>query len=177
VPNRPLSVLLASIAAVSISSAASAQASTQAPAAKPVAPAQRTFTRTEIVQDLNANYKAVDTNGDGAITTAEIAAAQAKARQAAAALYTKRIDETFRKLDTNKDGQLGLAEFKAGSPMPQRPNPDPARVLGEMDSNKDQKVTLTEFGAPTLANFDRVDTNRDGIVSPAETQAARAARK
>ena len=168
--NRPLSVLLAAAAVIGFGTAAYAQATS---GAKPTPAAPKPIARADIVQELGANYKAVDTNGDGAVTSAEIAAAQARARQEAAALHTQRLDETFTKLDTNKDGQLSKAEFTAGSPAPQRPLTDPAKVISELDSNKDQKVSLTEFSSTPLANFDRVDINHDGIVTPDEAQKAR----
>jgi len=178
VPNRPLSALLATIAVASFGPAANAQASTQAAAqAKPAAPAAPTpkpIARAAIVQELNANYKVMDTDGDGGITSAEISAAQTRANQAAAAQYAKRRDAIFQKLDTNKDGQLSLAEFNAGSPMPPARRQAPAQVLAEVDSNKDQKVTIAEFTAPTLTKFDRVDLNHDGIFSVDEQQKTRA---
>jgi len=174
VSYHPLIILGASIAALSIAPAANAQASTPAAKTSPTASGPKPIARAAIVQELNANYKNVDTNGDGVVTTAEIAAAQTRAQQSMSARYAKRLDQTFSNLDTNKDGQLSPAEFKAGSPMPQRPQPDPVRLLGEMDANKDLKITLAEFGAPTLANFDRIDTNHDGVVTPDEAQKARA---
>ena len=90
-------------------------------------------------------------------------------------MHAKRLAEAFAKLDTNKDGQLSKAEFNAGSPVPQRPLAEPAKVLSELDSNKDQKVSLAEFSSTTLANFDRVDANHDGMVTPEEAQKARGA--
>ncbi len=164
---RPLLILSASVAALGVGTAASAQAPA-AGAAKPVA-------RTDLVREITANYKEVDTNNDGAVTSAEIAAAQSRGYQSAEAQFVKRRAEVFAKLDTNKDGQLSAAEFNAGSPVPQRRRVDPAQVLGQLDANKDQKVTVAEFGATTLATFDRVDLNRDGIASLDEQQKARAA--
>ena len=48
-------------------------------------------------------------------------------------------------------------------------------MLGQLDANKDKKVTVAEFGAAPLANFDRVDANRDGTASVDEQQKARPA--
>jgi len=171
VSYRPLNILAASAAAFGVAAAANAQApAATAPAPKPIA-------RTAIIAEINANYKAVDTNNDGAVTVAEISAAQTRAQQSGQALFVKRRSEVFTRLDTNKDGQLSAAEFNAGSPVPQPRRADPAQLLGQMDGNKDQKVTATEFGATTLANFDRVDLNRDGSVSVDEQQKAMAANR
>ena len=46
-------------------------------------------------------------------------------------------------------------------------------VLQRLDANKDGKITLQEFGAPTIAIFDRLDTNKDGTVSDQEINARR----
>ena len=39
-------------------------------------------------------------------------------------------------------------------------------MLGRMDGNRDRQISLAEHRAAMLANFDRLDTNRDGVVSP-----------
>lgn len=176
--NRPLSALLA-ISVIGFGSAA-ALASTQAPAqgqTKPAPAAPKPIARTAIVSDLNTNFKILDANGDGAVVLPEIQAAQARAQQNINADYAKRRAAAFQGLDTNKDGQLSPAEFNAGSPPPKLNRPAPATIVQQMDANKDQKITPTEFSAVTLANFDLVDTNRDGIVTPAEAQKFRASRK
>ena len=161
---RSLIVLTAGAAA--FGSAAIAQA--------PAAP--KPIPRAEVVRQINANFKSVDTNGDGGVTVAEVAAAQDRGVKAAEAQFIKRRDEAFRRFDTNKDGQLSAAEFNAGSPLPQAKRADPAQALGEMDANKDKKLNATEFGATTLANFDRADTNRDGVISVDEQKAFAAKR-
>ena len=166
---RPLLTLSAAIVALGTGAVAGAQAPAAAAAAAP-----KPVPRTELVREINANYKAVDTNGDGAVTSAEIAAAQSRVQKEADALFIKRRGEAFAKLDTNKDGQLSAPEFNAGAPVPQRNLPAPAQVLGQLDTNKDQKVTVAEFSAAPLANFDRVDANRDGTASVDEQQKARA---
>ena len=35
-----------------------------------------------------------------------------------------------------------------------------------MDGNRDQQVSLVEHRTATLANFDRLDTDRNGVVTP-----------
>jgi len=172
-----LLVLTASIAAMSIAPAANAQASVSAGKASPAASGPKPIARADIVRELNADYKNVDTNGDGAVVLSEIQAAQARSQKAADTLYGKRRDATFLKLDTNKDGQLSAAEFNAGSPPPQMKRPAPAAILQQLDANKDQKVTQAEFGAIMLGQFDRADANHDGVVTPDEQQKARTARR
>ena len=46
------------------------------------------------------------------------------------------------------------------------------QLLAKFDANKNGTVSADEFRAPDLAKFNRADTNRDGVVSPAEARAA-----
>lgn len=43
-------------------------------------------------------------------------------------------------------------------------------MMTRLDSDRDGKITRAEFTAP----FDRIDTNKDGVVDKAEQQAQRA---
>ena len=44
-------------------------------------------------------------------------------------------------------------------------------MLARMDGNRDSQVNLIEYRTATLANFDRLDTDKNGIVTPAEMKA------
>jgi Ca2+-binding EF-hand superfamily protein len=48
-------------------------------------------------------------------------------------------------------------------------------MIGQVNSNKDGKISLQEFQAGPLATFNKLDANKDGTVTPQEIQAARAA--
>ena len=41
-------------------------------------------------------------------------------------------------------------------------------MLSRFDANKDKAISLIEYRGGTLMNFDRLDTDKDGVVSPAE---------
>ena len=43
--------------------------------------------------------------------------------------------------------------------------------MNRLDLNRDQKITLIENRTATLANFDKLDTDKDGVVSVAEMRA------
>ena len=45
-------------------------------------------------------------------------------------------------------------------------------ILKRLDSNKDGKISASEFQAERLGQFDRLDTNHDGTISATEQQAA-----
>jgi hypothetical protein len=49
-------------------------------------------------------------------------------------------------------------------------------MLAQEDSNRDSQISLAEHRAATLANFDRLDTDRNGVVTAAEMKAAGIAR-
>jgi len=158
-------------AATAACAAVPALATAVAPAAKAAAPAQaqqQAPTRAAFTKGLDANFKAIDANGDGTLSAAEIGAAELKVLQQRAGAVRTRMENEFAKLDTNKDGQLSKAEFLAASPQPPAAAPNGAPVLAELDKNKDGKVSLDEYRGPQLARFDKLDTNHDGTISAAE---------
>ena len=153
-------------AALLVPAAALAQAQ---PAQQP-APAAKPVTRADVVKELDAAFARIDTNRDGAILKAEADAAQQRAAQQGAATSQRVAEQQFAQLDSDKNGQLSLVEFKAAAV---RPRIVPGQqAINVLDANKDQKVTLAEFRARRLAQFDTLDADRDGIVVPQEVQAA-----
>ena len=129
-----------------------------------------------MTKQLEAQFKAVDTNGDGTLSAAEVGAAELKILQQRAAAVRQRLEAEFNKLDTNHDGQLSKAEFMAAAPSAPTTAPNGAPAVAQLDKNKDGKVSLDEYLAPRLAAFDKLDTNHDGTISAAERQAAQSRR-
>jgi Ca2+-binding EF-hand superfamily protein len=138
---------------------------------QPQAAAPQKLTRAEVSQQVDAEFKALDANGDGKITKAEIQAAIEKITAKNAAELKQQQDEEFRKLDTDKNGQLSLAEFEASVKLTPKPGLADQR-LQMFDANKDGVITAAEFRGPPLAQFDQVDTNKDGVISEEEIKAA-----
>lgn len=172
--NRTCVIAAAILAAVSAPALATAS-SPSAPAKAPAAPAKST-SRQQFLATIQARFNAMDTNHDGVIDSAELAAAQQREVAQAQSVEQRRLDAEFTRLDTNHDGQLSKAEFMAAAPS-LHPRNTPQQIIAAMDSNKDGKISLQEFEARPLANFERFDTNHDGTVTAAEMQAARAARQ
>jgi Ca2+-binding EF-hand superfamily protein len=160
-----------SLAVSSPATAAQAKPTTAAPA-KPAPAAKPAPTRAAVLKGLETNFKAMDTNGDGTLSSAEISAAEAKAIQQRVGALRTRVEGEFTKLDTNKDGILTKAEFMAAAPTAPATAPNPTNMMGQLDKNKDGKISLDEYRAPVLARFDSADTNKDGTISQAERQAA-----
>jgi hypothetical protein len=143
-------------------------AQSNAPAGTPAAP--QPVTRSALSSQIDASFSRLDSNADKSLSTAEIEAAQKRQVAEAQSVMTKRLEAEFAKLDGNRDGQLSLAEFKAAAPTPK--TAPAADLLVQLDKNKDGKVTQDEFRSVPLANFDRMDTNKDGTISEAEKSAA-----
>ena len=133
-------------------------------------------TRASLLQSLNARFGSFDLNADGTLTADELEKAQEKRVAEMKAGIDKEIQAAFAKLDADRNGQLSLQEYRAAAPDIAVDEQKLTQIVGTLDTNKDGKVTREEFGAPTLAGFDRVDANKDGTVTPEERQKAVAER-
>ncbi|HXG80700.1 MAG TPA: hypothetical protein VNJ05_02760, partial [Sphingomicrobium sp.] len=91
-------------------------------------------------------------------------------QQQAAAQALARNQQLFAELDSDKNGQLSKSEFAKTMAQPAPANAQP--MLSRMDGNRDQSISLVEHRTATLANFDRLDADRDGYVTDAEMKAA-----
>jgi Ca2+-binding EF-hand superfamily protein len=143
-----------------------------------------------------AIFARIDANGDGAITKDEASKFQ-PGLGTGAGMFAQRIlgmdrngdgkvsreeftgqPANFDRFDTNKDGFISRDELPgvagAGNATPATA-PFPAMLrerLQGMDKNSDGKIGKDEFtGDPSL--FDRLDTNKDGSISPDELPQAR----
>ena len=125
---------LCALIILAVAAPAAAQSGSAAPAAS------QPTTRAAVSAQLDANFKAIDTNGDKSLSAAEIAAAQAKSVAQAKAAIAKRMETEFARMDSNKDGQISLTELKAMAPTPQAP--PASELLGQIDRNKDGKLNL-----------------------------------
>ncbi len=83
--------------------------------------------------------------------------------------FIKTASDRFATMDQNGDGALTQAEVAAG---PQTPG----MRLQAFDADGNGNVTRAEFTAGMAARFDRMDGNRDGVLTADERRAARGQR-
>ena len=124
--------------------------------------------RASFITTMDGEYRKIDANKDGQITRAEVDAFQ----KAAIKLQVEtRRRAVFAALDADRNGQLSPAEFSKEPISLPRNNPD---VIMQFDTGRDGKVSLIEHRTATLANFDRLDADKDGVVSAVEMKAMQA---
>jgi len=123
--------------------------------------------RTDFIKTMDVEFARMDANKDNVVTKVEIEQYQ---RANSLAEARSKVRALFVQLDTDKNGQLSTAEFDKMAVTTAPPNAAP--VLGPNDLNRDGKITLVEFRTAKLSNFDRMDADKDGVVSVAEMRAA-----
>lgn len=156
-----LSLRLCAVSAISVVACGSAFA--QQPAAQSAAPQTPGMQRSGYIQQMDTEFRRRDADGDGRITRAELTTFELNLAIATARTQNA---ELFTRLDTDRNGTISQAEFAALVGGVQTPDVTP--LMQRFDGNRDQSVTLVEYRAATLANFDRLDTDLDGVVTQAE---------
>jgi len=93
---------------------------------------------------------ALDTNGDGVLSTGEIEAAPA----------------FLRRLDRNGDGRLDASEVRP--PAPPTVSDELTTTLMGFDADKDGRLTRAEVPERFQGLFERADANKDGVLTAEE---------
>lgn len=112
------------------------------------------------------DFAAIDADGDGKITQAEITAY--RAAQTAG-------------IDTDGDGLISAEELAAMHirAATERANAHAARMIEQLDTDGDGKLSAAELVSRPMAGgmparmFERLDTDKDGAISEAELAAAK----
>ena len=132
------------------------------------APAQadNSVSRADFIAAMDAEFTKRDADSDGNMTTVELAQYELALARASALDQNRQI---FAQLDADSNGALTPNEFAGlvGEP----PQPDVSQQMRALDLDHDGKVTIVEHRAAKLVNFDKLDTDFDGIVTDAEMQA------
>lgn len=109
----------------------------------------------------------MDSNRDGFASHAELEAHQ---HRHVVTTLEERARASFAAMDSDRNGQISMSEFLRATARPAK-RPDVTGMMARLDSDRDRKVTLVEYRTLTLATFDRLDADKDGVVSPAEQRA------
>lgn len=125
--------------------------------------------RAEYLAIMDGEFAAMDADGNGWVTPQE-ASAKLTQDQRRQALTANR--QLFVQLDRNGDGMLSADEF--AQLVSSSPPVSPATFMQRIDLNQDGQVTLLEHRRVMLAQFDALDADLDGIVTPMEVQAGTA---
>lgn len=108
----------------------------------------------------DALLTSADANGDKAISRSEFVAARAR---------------SFDRLDGSGDKTLSRAEFSAAAPAGIGRTFIASQFSG-FDTNRDGQLSRAEFNAAPTPGFDRIDNDRNSVLSAEEIFAARARR-
>lgn len=131
---------------------------------KAASPPASNLSRAQFLATMDAEYRLMDTNGDGVATRTEVEAYQRKVLTDAA---VQRARASFARLDVDRNGQISPNEYIRGSvSLPK--SLDVSGPMGKLDANRDGKITLVEYRVLTLANFDRLDLDKDSIITEVE---------
>ncbi len=101
---------------------------------------------------VNPIVAALDTDKDGSLSAAEIAAA----------------GTTLKTLDKNQDGKLAAEELRPPPPPMVSPTPGIVERLMEFDRNKDGKLTSAELPVRMRTLRAQADTDKNGVLTVAE---------
>jgi len=126
--------------------------------------------RSTFIQSMDAEFRKRDLNGDGKATRAEVEQFERSAALAKAQAENRAL---FASLDTDRNGFVSPSEFAAL--VRNNPLPDVSAQMQRFDTNRDQIISLVEYRTATLINFDRLDADKDGVVTERELATANAA--
>jgi hypothetical protein len=101
-------------------------------------------------------FNEADSNHDGNISQSEWQSAR-----------LRESNEMFQKLDSDRNGKISRTEMQQGRGGHMHGRGDRGGRMKELDTDGDKQLSRAEIGdkLPRLtANFDRLDTNRDGNI-------------
>ena len=145
-------------------------------------------------------FAAIDINNDGQLTKAELDTAHAARMEKRAerkgdragkrmtnmtdeqkaewqAKRAERRDAHFAAMDTDQNGALSEAEFTAGhakmgeGKRGKHKGKRGGMMMERADTNGDKAISKDEFTTAAMARFDRMDADKNGVISTAERQA------
>ncbi|MBW0144042.1 EF-hand domain-containing protein [Sphingomicrobium clamense] len=124
--------------------------------------------REAFIAAVDKRFVGIDADGDGALDTAELDAAQQR--------IVARIEEQRRNIaqanfaaaDANGDGNVTLEEWIAAASRAPLRVWTGSQLLTSLDTDGDGRVSLDEYRASQLDHFEARDTDGDGTIEAGE---------
>ena len=138
-------------------------------------PAPKPVSKADYLKNIDARFSGIDANKDGFISSSEISAAETKMAGELTTQRNQALRTQFNQADTNKDGKLSFEEFLAAQP-PIKSRETPAQLIAALDTNKDGKISADEFRNNQIGPFNKLDADKNGVVTPEEMRKAGIAR-
>ena len=129
--------------------------------------APKPIPRAQYLQTVDGHFSGADTNHDGLLTKAEVAAQQQRDLDKAKAGLNQKFTVEFNRLDTNRDGKLSVQEFLAGIPA-LKLGEGADQMIARLDTNHDGRLSFEEWAVRTLTKFSGADANHDGALTREE---------
>jgi Ca2+-binding EF-hand superfamily protein len=136
--------------------------------------------RAEMMTKIEQRFAKLDTNADGTIDAAEMAAHREAMKAARAERLASMSEEDKAKRQAKMEQRRAAmkerkAERVAAGEAPRERRSKKGGWIARIDANGDGVISREEFTAPAIKRFDRLDANNDGIVTPEERAAGRRA--
>lgn len=119
--------------------------------------------RADFIKLMDSEFRKRDSDGNGQASRKEV---EDFTRRNAITQAQDQNWALFQSLDVDRNGAVSAAEFTALISVPSFI--DVSAEMGRFDSNRDQAISLVEYRTSTLANFDRMDTDKDGVLTAVE---------
>jgi len=123
--------------------------------------------RADYLRLMDQEFTILDTDRDGVVTAAEVAAKQQSDMRTQALQANQQL---FVQVDVNGDGYLSPEEFAALAATGQQT--DGSQFMARVDLDRDGTVTLIEHRRVMLDTFDAIDADLDGMVTTTEMAAS-----
>jgi len=144
----------------------------------------------QLMAQMMKNMSAADTDGTAGLSKTELSSIDTGSDKGGAG-FIKALNAKFDKIDSDTNGQISQEEIVAVKPSRPPMGPPPGLSIedlftssdtdGTAGLSKDELATADKtadngvgnFIEKMTANFDSIDTNKDGQISPEEIEAAR----
>lgn len=189
-------MLLGGVVGLTLAAAAPAFADMGAPGMSPWQKADANqdgiIDQSEFAAGQAAHFKAIDANADGSVTPEEMKAFREQQRAKMEEKRAEMAAKFFQTADKNSDGKIVAAEWpqdgrlkfekadangdgavtadelgKAHKPRDGKPDESKGRFV-RLDTDKDGKLSVTEWNAMGDKMFARLDDNKDGKITKDE---------